>query len=366
MDRRSFLLALGAALLPDTGRAGTADSVYVSACQGQDGAASVAAFDAEGRLLFASRLPERGHDVAARPGSADLVVFARRPGNWAAIVDRRTGLVGTLVTAPPGRHFYGHGTFTADGTLLWATENAIDTGAGVLGLYDARAGYRRIGEIASGGIGPHDLAWRPEAAGGGLVVANGGIRTHPETGREILNPASMEPSLAIVDPASGATLLRADLGPELRGLSIRHLAVAPDGRTVFGCQFEGDPAALPPLVGVLDPDGRTRFLDLPEDDLAALGNYVGSVRLDGTGRRLAATSPRGNAVVLWDLETGAFLGRRRMTDVCGVAPAGPDGTFVVTSGNAGIRIADAGRADLARLGGTALDGWIWDNHLVRV
>ena len=366
MDRRSFLLALGTAFLPGPGRAASPEHVYVSACQSGDGAASVAAFDPEGRLLFASRLPERGHDVAARPGSDELVVFARRPGNWAAIVDRTNGRVGQIVTAPPGRHFYGHGTFTADGALLWATENAIASGEGVLGLYDARAGYARLGEIPSDGIGPHDLAWRPAGAGGGLVVANGGIRTHPETGREILNPSHMEPSLAILDPRTGATLLKSELGPDLRGLSVRHLAVAPDGRTIFGCQYEGDPAALPSLVGILETDGRTRFLDLPEDDLAALDNYVGSVRLDASGRRLAATSPRGNAVVFWDLDTGAFLGRRRMADVCGVAPGGRDGTFVVTSGNAGIRMADAGRSDLARLGGTALDGWIWDNHLVRV
>lgn len=371
MQRRSFLLALGAAFLPGgaasagAGAGGDGGPVYVSACSGKDGGDYVAAFASDGRLLFRTRLPERGHDIAARPGSPELVVFARRPGNWAAIVDRRTGEAGRVVTASPGRHFYGHGAFTADGTLLYATENDIATGAGVLGLYDPRDGYRRLGETTSGGIGPHDLAFRPDAIGGGILVANGGIRTAPESGREMLNPDAMEPSLAVVEPRSGRVLHRIDLGPKLRGLSIRHLAVAPGGAAAFGCQYTGEDD-MPPLVGVLTPDGAVRFLDMPEDDLASLNNYIGSVRLDASGRLCAATSPQGSMTAYWDLADGRYLGRQRMSDVCGVAPGSAPETFVLTSGNAGVRVARPGPQDLARLGGSALDAWMWDNHLVRL
>lgn len=365
--RRPFLAALGAALLPARAKADRSaahETVYVSACTGAEGAA-VAAFDGDGRLLFATRLPERGHDVAVRPGTVEVVVFARRPGNWAAVVDRRDGRVLRLVTAPTGRHFYGHGAFL--GGLLHATENAVATGDGVIGLYDAADGYRRVGEMPSHGIGPHDLAFLPEggALGPGLLVANGGIRTHPETEREILNPEAMEPGLALVDPATGAARLKVDLGAPLRGLSIRHLAVTPSGEAVFGCQFEGD--AMPPLVGVLGRDGRTRFLEMPEDDLAALQGYVGEVGLDASGRIAAATSPRGGVVALFDFGSGRYLGQRRMGDVCGVAPA-PEGaeTFLVTSGNSGVRLARPARPELARLGGSDLDRWSWDNHLARL
>ncbi|MBV9077811.1 MAG: DUF1513 domain-containing protein [Methylobacteriaceae bacterium] len=371
MDRRSFLVALGAACLPGAAGASATgpdgaepgEPVYVSAAKARDGSAAVAAFGADGRLIYATRLPERGHDVAPRPLSDELVVFARRPGNWAAIVDRRSGAVSRLVTSPPGRHFFGHGVFTADGTILYATENLVATGEGVLGLYDARDGYRRVGERPTHGIGPHDLAFLP---GGALLVANGGTRTQPETGREILNPDSMEPSLAILDPATGAARLKAELGPDLRGLSIRHLAVMPDGSAAFGCQWEGDREALPPLVGLLAPDGRTRFLDLPEDDLATLDNYIGSVRLDRGGRVLAATSPKGGSAVFWDLATGRYLGRRALPDVCGVAEGAPAGAFVMTSGHGEVRAAAPDRTTLDRLGGSDLERWMWDNHLVRL
>lgn len=365
--RRAFLSTLGAALLPARGRAGTAEAVYVSACTDAHEGTRAAAFDAEGRLLFATRLPARGHDVAPRPGSAELVVFARRPGNWAAILDRRDGTLRQVILAPEGRHFYGHGAFV--GGLLHATENAVATGEGVIGLYNAADNYRRVGELPSHGIGPHDLALLPDGGvlGPGLLVANGGIRTHPDTGREILNPAAMEPGLAVVDPATGAARLKLDLGPGLKGLSIRHLAMAPSGEAVFGCQFEGEAEAPPALVGVLGREGRTRFLEMPEDHLAGLENYVGEVGLDASGRVAVATSPRGGWAALFDLEAGRYLGRRRLADVCGVAPAadGPE-TFVITSGNAGVRAARADRSDLARLGGSDLDRWSWDNHLVRL
>ncbi len=370
IDRRSFLASLGATLAGSLagGRAlanpAAAAPLFVSACLDSADAAAVAVFSLDGEMIFRTSLPDRGHDIAIRPGSPDLVAFARRPGNWAAIIDRRTGAVSRVITAPPGRHFYGHGVFSADGSLLYATENRMATGEGLLGLYEPASGYRRIGEMPSFGVGPHDLAFLPGQAR--MVVANGGIRTHPDTGREILNKDAMEPSLAIIDPRGQTVLASVDLGPSLKGLSIRHLAVSPAGETVFGCQFEGDRDEMPALVGILTPDGRTRFLDMPEDDLDAMENYVGSVTLDATGRIAAATSPKGNTIAWWDLETGRYLGRRRMSDVCGIAPAPLAGVFLATSGNAGVRLAPVAASDLAPLGGTQLDRWIWDNHLRRL
>ncbi|WP_210496041.1 DUF1513 domain-containing protein [Microvirga antarctica] len=365
IDRRSFLAALGAAIAgkarPQRASAATAEPLYVSACLDADNKAAVAVFSLDGSLRFTTALPERGHDTSIRPLSADLIVFARRPGDWAAVIDRRTGSVLQVITAPPGRHFYGHGVFSADGTLLYATENLIATGEGVLGVYDAAAAYRRIGEMPSFGTGPHDIAFLPNRQH--MVVANGGIRTNPQTGREILNQDQMDPSLVVVDPATGKALMKIELGAGLRGLSIRHLAVSSGGETVFGCQYTGEASDMPMLVGTMKPDGTTRFLGMPEDDLDAFRNYVGSVSLDAAERIVAATSPIGNTVGFWDLESGRFLGRRRMSDVCGVAPAPADGVFLVTSGNSGIRMAPVVDTALRRLGGTDLDRWVWDNHV---
>ena len=371
IERRTFLAQLGATLASGLGagtaRAGTAPPVFISAAMPtseRDGAA-VNAFDLDGRLLFSTRLPDRGHDATARPNAAEIVVFARRPGNWAAIIDRRTGEVRRVVTSPPGRHFFGHGAYSPDGRLLYATENDIASGQGVLGIYDANAEYVRVGEMPTHGLGPHDLGLLQS---GTMLVANGGTRTQPETGREILNPETMRPSLAVVDLKGGDPRHVVELGPELRGLSIRHLAIAADGQAAFACQWEGAPDEGPLLVGLFDPDGRARFLEMPEDDLAALDNYVGSVALSGSERIVAATSPKGGTVAFWERASGRYLGRRKLPDVCGLAAAAPglgaSELFVVTSGHGGTYLAGAGSRDLSRFGAPVLGREAWDNHVL--
>ena len=215
--------------------------------------------------------------------------------------------------------------------------------------------------------GPHDLALVDSRRGGGILIANGGTRTHPETGREVLNPDAMEPSLAVIDPRTGRCLRQVDLGPSLRGLSIRHLAVAPDGTAAFGCQcVGGDGTDLTLLVGVLRPDGNAELLAMPEDDLAALDNYVGSVSLDASGRVLAATG-RAAAPSLSGISSSGAIWVGGVSATCaGSAAASASNLFVVSSGNAGMRLTGAAPEDLAPFGDAALQRRMWDNHLLRI
>src|SRR3546814_20493551 len=84
--------------------------------------------------------------------------------------------------APDGRHFYGHAVFDRAERLLYTTENDYEAGRGVIGVWDADAGYARAGELDAHGIGPHDLALGPD--GRSLVIANGGLLTHPDSRSE--------------------------------------------------------------------------------------------------------------------------------------------------------------------------------------
>ena len=45
--------------------------LFVSACLDSADAAAVAVFSLDGEMLFRTSLPERGHDIAIRPGSPD-------------------------------------------------------------------------------------------------------------------------------------------------------------------------------------------------------------------------------------------------------------------------------------------------------
>ena len=107
------------------------------------------------------------------------------------VVDCARGRPIARLDPPSDRHLYGHGCFSADGTVLSTTGNDTTPLEGRITIWDPADGHARVGDIASGGIGSHEIVRLPET--GTLVVANGGIATHPDSGRAPLNLPTMRP-----------------------------------------------------------------------------------------------------------------------------------------------------------------------------
>ena len=82
----------------------------------------------------------RGHGMVPLPGSDELILVARRPGDWLWRIDWRRGIVRARAQAAPDRHCYGHAVLSGDARTLFATENDVATGQGVVGIYDAGLG----------------------------------------------------------------------------------------------------------------------------------------------------------------------------------------------------------------------------------
>ena len=314
--RRAVLAGLATAALPAPSWAAAGSPLWLAAAREADGAFALFGIARDGALAFRVPLPGRGHAAAAHPTRAEAVAFARRPGAFALILDCASGTVLRRLDAPRGRHFYGHGAYAEDGRLLVTTENAFETGDGRLGLWDAEAGYRRLGEVSSGGIGPHEVVRLP---GGTLAVANGGIHTHPDTGREKLNLPDMQPSLIHLRP-DGAILERVELAPGMRQASIRHLAARADGTVAFAMQWEGEEGAIVPLLGLHRRGEAPRLLAASDPEQARLKGYAGSVAWSEDGARVAITSPRGGVAHVFEADgSGPDIVAR--LDVCGAAPA---------------------------------------------
>lgn len=353
-SRRSFLSGLIAATaLPRLSWAEVGSPAYLAAAKRGEGYA-ICGIGAGGDLRFAVDLPARGHAATAHPARPEAVAFARRPGVFGVVLDCLTGGVLARLTPPEGRQFNGHGAFSADGTVLMTSEVIAEGSAGRVGLWDVTAGYRRIGEWDSGGIGPHDMKLLPD---GGLVVANGGIRTDPDD-RTKLNIGTMRPNLTYLD-SGGGIVEQVELAPDLAQNSIRHLALGPGNEVAFAMQWEGDPAIPVPLLGI-HRRGQPAVLS-PEDMGGAMQGYAGSIAIDRTGGMVALTSPRGGAVMIHDAATGAVLATHRRSDLCGAARA-DDGGFTLTDGLGAVWAADA---DGLRLVSRA-EGFAWDNHLIPV
>ncbi|MCK5089065.1 MAG: DUF1513 domain-containing protein, partial [Hyphomicrobiaceae bacterium] len=156
----------------------------IAACRRPDGSYSVVVLTLDGMIVREIPLEGRGHDIAFERSSGTAVVFARRPGSFALAFDVHGRRKPTLITTPKNRHFYGHGAFSADGRLLYATEHDSDTRHGLLGVYNVTGGFARIGEMPTYGIGPHEVIMLPDAKT--LAVANGGIETDEKRGRKKL------------------------------------------------------------------------------------------------------------------------------------------------------------------------------------
>ena len=114
------------------------------------------------------------------------------------MIDCVTGAELARLTPPEGRQFNGHGAFSADGTRLYTSEVVAEGSAGRVGVWDVRAGYQRIGEWDSRGIGPHELRLLPDgnlafaaslassgAHGGDFVYRTPNTMALPSTGYQV-------------------------------------------------------------------------------------------------------------------------------------------------------------------------------------
>jgi hypothetical protein len=356
--RRGFLR--GAAgigsigLVPAIGWAAAGGPDYLAAAGLKDGGYCLVGLTGAGEERFRLPLPDRGHAAAAHPERPEAVAFARRPGTFAVVIDCAEGREVARLRAPEGRHFFGHGAFTADGGLLFTTENLVGPGSGLLGVWDAADGYRRIGEAPTGGTGPHEVRLMPD--GKRFAVANGGIETDPSSGRAELNLAVMESSVAYVDAGTGELREVLALPAELRLLSLRHIAAGRDGTLAVAMQWQGSALEAPPLLAVRRPgSGRLETLAAEEAVQRRTRNYAGSVAVSDDGTRAAITAPRGNMMLVFDLASGRAVEVVEATDVCGVA-AGAGG-FACSTGDG--RFMGSG-------GEVRLPGLAFDNHLVRI
>lgn len=353
--RRQFIGGLLAAgVIPKPTWADAGSPVFLSAAAKPDGSYVLCGIDAALNISFQLPLPARGHAAAAHPMRPDAVAFARRPGTFAIVIDCITGRQTARIDAPVGRHFYGHGAFSADGNLLFTTENDYEAGRGRIGVWDTSHGYKRTAEWDSGGIGPHDI--KRLHGSDTLVVANGGIDTHPDTGRTKLNIPTMAPNLAYIE--NGVVTQTATLPPRLHKNSIRHLAVSPHGDVAFGMQWQGDGPA-DALIGTHRRGAAMSLMTAPAEKLRDLENYIASIAYSADGTTVAVTSPRGGVCQIYDAATGQFTHDRPMADVSGIAALGQ--SFVVTSGTGQLQTLTDQRSAVPNSADIR-----WDNHLVPV
>lgn len=322
----------------------------------------------------------RGHDVIHHQVKNNTaLMFARRPGIEAVEIQLDTGKMSSAFTCKKNRHLFGHGCInhsisnqsTSDQnesnlneSILFTTESDLENGLGKIGVRDAN-NYQLLDEFDSYGIGPHQIKLLPD--GKTLVVANGGIHTHPSTGRKKLNLDTMDSSLTYIDAQSGKLIDQFRI--EESKASIRHLDVSANGKVAFAIQVQREAcqhSRAIPLTGIHAPGKPLELFNTPKTLLTGMNDYVGSVAINSESQIAGFTCPKGNVAAFWDMNSKSLVDYHRLHDVCGIAVTPDQQHFVLSSSTGEMRALNAKSLQEDRQQRIKIKGAHWDNHLMAI
>jgi hypothetical protein len=265
-----------------------------------------------------------------------------------------------VFTTLPGQHLAGHGTYSANGELIFTPEHDYERARGVVVVRDVR-NFAVVGEIDTKGIDPHEVAWMPDRRS--LLVANGGIMTHPRSFRRKLNIATMDPSLCVIDVASGECKEQWRLPDHL--LSIRHVSMTSSGITAVGLQYEGDKARVPGIVALYRPGEQApfRLLTAPAEETARFQGYVASIAISEAHDLIAAACPYGGGVACWSLRDERYLGFIAASETYGLSRL-DDGSVLASQRDGTAYGLDESRLRSQFLKIASVQPIRWDDHWV--
>jgi uncharacterized protein len=349
--RRAFLLgAASLALTAGHARADAAPTLMSAAkLDGHDGGAI---WRADGLRPFA--LPARGH-APVRAGGSRFAIVGRRLNGFSALIDPADLSTRTF---PASRHafFSGHGA--CDGARLVTGEFDATTYEALLVVRDPLTGAETA-RWQPGGLEPHEIAF----AGDRLIAAIGGLINDGGAAAPLDNPGGVASAVLEVDATSGRVIRRHVLPRPFASLSLRHLAVLPDGESVAVAAQDQDLSETRPLLALVRLGKGIEPLAMPDPRDVDFRGYAGALVSDKSGAYLAVSSPRAGLLGLWSATSGAFLAAIPVADVCGVAAGQEPGAFWASSGHGGIYRIDAGARKIAAEWHVAAG---FDNHLLAI
>lgn len=337
--------------------------LMIAGCKDALGQPCVAMFRLDTLEYKLVMLKERCHDLVHHPFALNrYIVPARRPGNTLTMIDTDLGEILTSVSSAPDRHFYGHCSFTEDGKHLLTTENDFFKGKGIISIRDAET-LKTIDEIDSFGIGPHDIALMP--GGETAVVANGGILTHPDSGRRKLNIDEMTASLAYIDLTSFKLLGQYFLDDPK--LSIRHIDVNSSGDVGIACQHQAryvSEAKDNALIGIHKNKALApQLFALPSEITSKLNRYTADFCFAVHSNTAAITSPRGNLVVIVDTQTLLLKQTHTINEPSAVSLSRDRRYFVISTALGEIHFINAEFGTHIKALTITIPGLSWDNHM---
>jgi len=235
-----------------------------------------------------------GHGVVPDPAHPERAAVFQKKGKGACEVDLVAGEVLRPIETASNRRFYGHGAFSRDASLLYATETIVEGDFdGLIAVRDART-HEYLGEFPTYGSSPHDCVLIDD--GRVLAITNGG---GPRGG--------VAPSVTYVDVETQKLVEKLEFSTP--DINAGHLSVSSAGDlAVISAQREGlKPYENTGGVTLRPRGGDFTTVASPSDVVERMFGETLSLCIDERRRIVAATTPIANLVTFWNLETGELV-----------------------------------------------------------
>ena len=275
--------------------------------------------DAENIPLTAISMPFFGHGIVPNPVNPELVSIFEKRGKGACEIDLKQGSVTRIIETEANREFYGHGAYSPDGELLYCTETIVEGKYdGVIAVRDART-HRYLGEFPSYGSSPHDCHLIDN--GTTMVVANGG---GPVDGSA--------PNVSYIDVRTQKLIEKLEF--DSPHINAGHLDITSTGKlAVVSAQREGLPEkALGGISLKLGENAGLHTLRQPAQVIEHLYAESLSVCIDERSGTVGVTTPAGNLVTFWDINTGELLHYYLLPNPRGIELSRNGKCFVISYG----------------------------------
>ncbi|MCH2041642.1 MAG: DUF1513 domain-containing protein [Saccharospirillaceae bacterium] len=316
--------------------------------------------DTEGNLISDITVDDRVHmaDLFPHHASPAVLVNSREPDAPLKKYSTSGELLAHLMP-PENMHYEGHSVFSADGRFIYSTaSHYVEKTGYVLEIHAADLTLKRI--IATDGIGPHELI----IDGDQLYIANTGVLTHPNSGRDPLNISTMKSELVQIDIPTGAIKQR--WKSPIQALSARHLTQMPDGSVLVGCQYQKQDDR--PATVALARDGESQLQLLqPENEhyYWDMKGYTASLRAFPKSSAYAGaaliSNPRGHLLSHWQPQQAIKPGVQTLEFSKGIVLGDSEGW--ISAGAGELWHWQATNQELTKITAAIKSNFWWENHL---
>lgn len=237
------------------------------------------------------------HGVIKNPLAEERVIVFEKKGPGAAEIDLKANAVSTRIQPAKGCEFYGHGAYSKDARLLYATEYEKSTYEGKMTIRDA-ADFKVIDEFPTYGEWPHDCQFIED--GRVVAITNGG--GHIKGGAA--------PCVTFVDATNGELIEKITF--ENPQINAGHLMLSSNlDLAVTHAMREGlDNRQALGAMSLRPKGGEFRTMATPHEVVTAMKGETLSLCMHEKSQVVGATNPFGapdGLLTFWNYRTGEFV-----------------------------------------------------------